>query len=714
MSAVRERWWVLGFAALLASPACSPSPDEDGPPARDCRGIIWAQPERPGESLRVVGSWDQWQAPGRAMAAQDGGWQALALELPPGEYGYLIVEAGAGRVDEHNPLTRFRAGDELEVSHLEIEDCAGPAVEIDELALDAGGALSVRAQFLTAASGEALAPASVAGDLQVDAADPSTGTIELSTAGLSRGRHSLELRAEDLAGQQASAQLSVFVDPAAPSWSDAILYQVVTDRFRGPGGAWLEPPPNPGARAGGSLGGVQAALEDGYFESLGVTALWISPVYQNPEEARLGTDGRLYEGYHGYWVEDSRKVDDRIGGEAALRELIAAAHERGVAVILDVIPNHVYETNPVFAARREQGWFNEHPSECVCGTPSCPWAGNMQDCWFAPYLPDLRVEHPEAMRFAVDEIAWWVEEYEVDGVRIDAVPMMPRAASRRIAARLRALSSPGDDRLTLGEVFTGPGVAGIDSLRYYLGPQGLDSVFDFPFMWALRALLAGDGGGFVSFDATLDEIDARLDGSGAVLGRMLGNHDTARLLSALVGDGGGDPWEQPASQPQSGEALELHSLALTLQLTLPGMPVIYYGDELGLAGGGDPDSRRVMPDPATLSPQRQELLARARRLGALRRCSPALRSSARHSLHTSADSYAYARTSEDGAIALVLLSRADEPRALSLPGGSVPEGRYRDVLGGGTLDLHAGASVELPPRTAMVLLPEDDPCVPLP
>lgn len=687
---------------------------------RDCTAVIWAWPSHAGASVQIVGSWDDWASPGSSMLARDDGWRVLGLDLPAGEYGYLVVDGGAAQLDEHNPLTSFRLSDAREVSRLEVQDCELPALRItpEQIDVDAAG-LVISALFEAVDADARLDPSSVEADLRLDAATPANGTIELSSPALARGRHSFELRARDEAGRAAEARISVFVDPVAPSWADAVIYQVMIDRFYADAdgadsGLALDPPPTPGSRAGGTLGGVQAALESGYFEALGVSALWLSPVYVNPIEPRLGTDGRLYEGYHGYWVADSRGVEPRIGGEQALRSLIESAHARGIAVILDVVPNHVYETHEIVASGHAQGWFNEHPSECVCGTASCPWATYMQDCWFAPYLPDLRLEHPDAMNFAVGELAWWLDNYEIDGLRVDAVPMMPRAASRRIVDMVHQRTTPGVDRLVLGEVFTGAGTPGVAGLRHYLGPGGLDSVFDFPLMWALRDVLASDSAGFTSLDALLEHIDKEL-GSEVVLARMLGNHDVERFVSTVVGDAHGDPWDQPASQPEGeGEleaaALDRVALALTVQMTLPGMPVIYYGDEIALAGGDDPDNRRVMPALSSLSPGRLALLEHARTLGQLRRCSPALRSSVRQTLHVSEDTYAYARVAEDGHVALVLVSRADEPRVIPIPGTSFISGPFEDALGGGTFELGSGAEVELGPRSAMVLVPTDDPC----
>jgi glycosidase len=696
---------VLGWVLV----GCSVT--DPAPPQRECSVVIWARASQGGSVPKLVGSWNDWATPGLELHATDDGWYAVRVEPPPGEHGYLIVDGGVARLDEHNPLTTFRPSDDREVSRLWIDDCAQPELRIEEVRVE-GSQVFVAARFL--AVDAALDPNSIDSELSLDHASPDDGTIELSSGTLARGRHSYGIEAHDEIGRVAASKVSVFVDPIAPSWRDAIVYQVMIDRFRADDGLALAQPLTPASRAGGTLGGVQAMLESGYFEALGVSALWLSPVYANPDEPREGTDGRLYESYHGYWVARDREVDERIGGEPALRSLIAAAHARGIAVILDVVPNHVYETHEIVAAHLDDGWFNEHPSECVCGTSSCPWAGFMQNCWFAPYLPDLRLEHPDAMTYAVGELAWWLDNFELDGLRIDAVPMMPRAASLRIAHEVRRHSAPGRDRLLLGEVFTGAGPAGVAGLRSYLGPDGLDSVFDFPTMWSIRDVLANGTAGFTTFDALLDHIDAELAGSGAVLGRMLGNHDVVRFTTAVFGDAHGDPWLSPATQPEGDTpdelaVLERVSLALTLQLTLPGMPVIYYGDELALAGADDPDNRRVMPDLASLSPARQALLERARILGQLRRCSSALRSAERETLHVGEDTYAYARIADDGAAAVVLLSRADEPRTIALP-GTVLQGPVRDALSGATFELGAGTNIEIEPRAAMVLLHEDDAC----
>ena len=682
-------------------------------PRRDCSVVVWAKPERAGAALEVIGAFNRWYVPGIPLApsAEDPAWQFVRLELPPGEYGYLILEDGEHRVDPYNPLTTFwREQGDLEVSLLRVADCSRPAISIEASEATAAGAMTVVGRFEAASDGAPLARAearTLAGEAVATEIDPADGAIRIARAGLGRGKHTIEIVGTDAEGRQATGWVSGWVQPAAATWGEGLLYQVMIDRFRGDGGASLAPPPNPGARAGGTLDGVLAELEAGTFEQLGVTGLWLSPVYTNPLEAREGRgDGHMYEGYHGYWPLDPRTVEPRIGGEAALRAVIAAAHARGIRVIFDLVPNHVYEASERYTSSPPDQWNMSDPP-CVCGLDGCDWGRHIQTCWFTDYLPDLRMQHPDSLRWAYEDAIWWSREFDADGLRIDAVPMMPRAATRRIAAELREGVAPRGLQFLLGEVYTGPGAWGVEAIRYYLGPDGLDSVFDFPLMWAIRAAVARESSGFAEVEDMLAQIDRATAGSGAVLGQILGNHDTTRFFSEAHGDASGDPWAAPAEQAADPQAFARQRTALTLLLTLPGLPVIYYGDEIGLAGGNDPDNRRVLPAWDALTPEQAATRAVVRRLGTLRACLPALRTGVRAAVLVADDLYVYTR---GGDAALVLLSSSASAREVAVP-GVLTSGEHVDVLTGEVFMFTAdGARVGLGPRQPRVLVRADSGC----
>jgi glycosidase len=699
--------WIFALAALALG--CGGVE----PPRRDCATVIWGKPLTAGNELRVEGSWDGW-AESQPLEERGDGWHLLPLDLAPGEYGYRIVEAGKPRLDPYNALTTFR-GDE-EVSLAIAADCSAPALRVDEVAARGDG-VTLRGTFLATPDGGLLDPASLRAELPdgttlaVSGTSADSGTFTFEGAGLLRGKHTITLTAEDVDGKAAGpARAVAWINPAQASWHGGLMYHLMIDRFRGDGGATLSPPKTPGSRAGGTLDGVRAEIERGTFDDLGVTAIWLSPVYTNPIELREGRDGRLYESYHGYWPAEPREVEPRIGGEEALRALIAEAHRHGIRVIFDVVPNHVYETSPRYLENRNRGWFNDGPNQCVCGTPGCGWGEKLSTCWFASYMPDVRFQSPQAMRAQVSDVVWWANEFDADGVRIDAVPMMPRAATRRMVDALRD-SRAGDEALfSIGEVYTGPGPRGIDEIRFFLGPYALDAAFDFPLMWATRDVFAADRASFTAIESSIVQTDAAIHGSGAVLGRMLDNHDTSRFISEAAGGAWNDPWTNPPPQPSDPEAYARTRMALAFILTLPGLPVIYHGDELALAGAGDPDSRRVMPDPSAVTPAQEEVRALVGRLGKLRRCSAALQRGEREPIVVGPDIYAYRRDAGDGDPVLVFFSKAKTAVSIPVPSGAASPGAYVDVVTGESIEIAAGGAVALEALSFRVLLPAGSPC----
>jgi glycosidase len=688
------------LVVLACAVACTPA--DDALPPGTCAAAIWTIPARGGTTPEVIGEWSAWTDT-ESMRRFDDAWWVAELALPPGEYGYLVVEEGEAHLDAHNGLGGWRESDEVEVSWLVVDDCEVPRIEVarDE---------RLRAVLHPAGVDVAAIEVEVDGDARPELAVANGETeIDLDVSASTRGRHVVELVARDEDGARGPvANAVLWQDPVAATDADAIVYHVMLDRFRGDGGEPLAPPPNPGGRAGGTLDGVRAELERGTFDAFGVSTLWLSPVYVNPIEARPGRDDdHLYEGYHGYWPVDTRRVDDRLGGDAALDAVVATAHERGIRVVLDLVPNHYDETNPRVPGN--DAWFNVRDPVCVCGAPDCPWSTEIETCWFTPYLPDVRLQHRDALGEAIADALWLHERFEVDGFRVDAVPMMPRAATRRIYHAVRRALAPADETLLLGEVFTGPGDGGIAALRYHVGPDGLDSVFDFPTMWALRDVLTARAG-WDALVAVLEAEDDALDGSGVVLARMLGNHDTTRIASAITGDEDRDPWTDPPPDDVDADALSRVRLGFAIVMTLPGMPILYYGDELGLAGARDPDSRRVMPDPAATGADALALQSDVARLGTLRRCMPTLRRGAWRSLGATADHVAFVRELEGDAPVLVVASTADGATTLTVP-AAVPVGWYKDAMSDARVQIGAsGADIDLPPVGVRVLVPEDHPC----
>ncbi|MBK8252883.1 MAG: hypothetical protein IPK82_09465 [Polyangiaceae bacterium] len=703
-------WFSCTIVIAGLSGGCAP-PSE--PPQRDCAFTAWAKSK---ERLpTITGDFLGWEKPGAVMGHYGDDWHSFTMPLAPGEYGYLITDDEGTHVDRYNAQRTYYG--ETEVSLARGIECNVPLVEITSVEAEKNGSVTVTGQFYSIGNvdggGElfSVEATSKSGALTTAEVSPDTGTFVLKGSGFGRGKHRFEIVAKDNAGRTAEAPLTqAWVDPVSDNWNEGILYQVVVDRFRADDGGALADPQTPGLRAGGTLNGVRAALEEGYFDKLGVSAIWLSPVYENAAGLLEGRDGEMYEAFHGYWVLKSREVEALIGGRDALNALIDAAHARGIKVLFDFVPNHVYEGNERYVAHQNDGWFNNGPNTCVCGIdPGCDWGSRILDCWFAPYLPDVRWQSSAATTETLNDLRYWMTEFNADGIRIDAVPMMPRQATRRMAEVLRSEYAPKDSMFSIGEVFTGPGSEGTAAIKYFLGPDGIHGAFDFPLAWIIRSVIGLEWGGFYDIENTLLHTEDEMRGSGSVLGLMVDNHDMARFVSEATGNGGSNAWFNPAPQPTDNVPYEKLKLALSLVMTLPGLPVLYYGTEVGLAGGTDPDNRRVLPGETALSASQESVLATLRRLGSVRACSSALKRGDRKAFLVAEHRYGFVRNAPDES-AIVLLSNESETAQIVPPLEAVPKGAYVDVFSGETFEVGAGAPISLPARSFRILLPENSPC----
>lgn len=738
---------VLGTMLPFGVAGC-PAAHDDAPAdpgVRTCGLDIWYHATSAQAQVEVVGSWSDFSRPGTFVpATRADGWRALHLDLADGQYRYAIVDDGVWRADPLVPTTAWQ--DQNEVSWVDVPNCGAPLLTVSGVDADAAGRAVVHLTFTGAhADGHELAPQSIAvythegATITPDAilANPQSRTIDVTLSGLGRGKSVYTVTAKDVTGRiTAPARASVWIGAHAAR-EDVAIYQVMIDRFRGNDGA-LAAPDEPAGRAGGTLRGVQNALEHGDFEAMGINTLWLSPVYRNPSGYFAGGAGKLFSGYHGYWPIDTRAVDPGLGSDADLDALIHSAHARGISVLLDVVPNHVHNEHPYWTGRASDLDFNKPDGTCVCGTSSCPWSTYIEQCWFASYLPDLNTRHEDVLAKVTDDVLYWLDRFELDGLRIDAVPMMPRSTTRRIAALSRAaFAHPGHSLYLVGETFTDEG--GYDAIRYNLGPMGLDGQFHFPLMWAIRGSIASGTAPLSDIDRAIQEGQAAFQGSGAVMATIIGNHDVTRFASESDGTAGGDGFE-PAPMPTDPVVFEKQKLALGLLFALPGAPVIYYGDEVALPGRSDPDSRRVMPGDDALTDAARAVRDFVRRAGKVRACSSLLRRGSYLPIAADAETLIFARQSAsndatDGSSAsgsadanpapngsppaLVVVTRKPATAGSTSPAQTVrfdkavvPPGRYLDAIDGSALSVDEDGltSLTLPPFSLRIFLPEGDPC----
>jgi len=475
-----------------------------------------------------------------------------------------------------------------------------------------------------------------------------------------------------------------------PAWvRDAVFYQIFPDRFaksrRVPKPSNLErwnSLPTVNGYKGGDLMGVVEKLD--YLEELGVNALYLNPIFQSASN-------------HRYHTHDYYRVDPMLGGDKALRTLLDEAHARGMKVVLDGVFNHASRGFFQFSDILENGersayldWFR------VRRFPLNAYGGGDigYDAWWnLPALPEFNTDTRAVREFLWGIGSYWLEQ-GIDGWRLDVPSEIDDDSFWREFRRRCRMVNP--ECYLVGEIWE-------EAHRWLQGDQ-FDAVMNYPF--ARTAL------GFVASRLNDEEIAksgyheiVKLNAEAfgrevqALLTRypreitevqfnLLGSHDTPRVLTLLGGD---------------EEALRL---ALLLLFTFPGTPCLYYGDEIGMRGAHDPGCRRGMP----WSPGRwnQDLRRYIRRLIALRKRHPALRTGGFDTLHAVGELFVFSRRDEEATL-IVLLNSGGPRRDLALPleleQTREMGGRYRDALGDTGAEVRGGRLMveALSERTGLLL-----------
>ena len=471
-----------------------------------------------------------------------------------------------------------------------------------------------------------------------------------------------------------------------------VIYLIMPDRFANGDPTNDEPAEAPGshdrakprAYHGGDLRGIQNHLQ--YLKELGVTTLWLTPIAKNGAA----------QDYHGYGAVDLYAVDPHLGSLKDYQELVGAAHKAGMKIFFDVVPNHVGPLNPWVANPPLPDWFHgtlQHhldsfsplkgtfygkpggqaitndPLETLIDPHAPAWMKqNLTEGWFFGVLPDLNTENPAVEEYLLQNSIWWAEVSGLDGYRVDTFPYVGRKFWAYWHAGLRRIYS---NLTTIGEVFhPDPSVTSffVGGVRRYDGiDSGLSTVFDFPMFFTLRDVLLRNAP--TSRIADVLRHDA-LYVHPELLVPFFANHDVARFASA------------------EGSSATKLKLAFGLTLMLRGIPEIYYGDEIGMPGSGDPENRHDFPggwigdsnDAFTKSGrtrEQQEIFSYVQALLHTRREHPALRGGQLWHLASDETAYVFLRESEERVA--VAFNNADRARELRIPLNGTPIQKTSDV-----------------------------------
>lgn len=426
-------------------------------------------------------------------------------------------------------------------------------------------------------------------------------------------------------------------DFTTPDWAKgATIYQVFPDRFCKAGKcdltgklepysvhrSWYEEVqwrPTPDGQVlnndfyGGNFRGITEKMD--YIASLGTTILYLNPISKSFSS-------------HRYDTGDYKTPDPMLGTEEDFRCLCDAAHARGIHVILDGVYSHTGANSLYFnreGAFDSLGAYNSQESPYAGWYTFYHWPDQYHTWWNFDTLPTVNKMDPSFLEYIItgedSVVAHWLR-LGADGFRLDVADELP---DEFIALLRRRIKQIKPDALLMGEVWEdASNKMAYGRRRSYFTGGELDSVMNYPFRTAIINYVRGIDGGKGLKDTVMTIVENYPPQVVSCNMNLLGTHDTARILTALVDDFDGSREEKAKrrlSRNQLDVAWERLLLASFLQYTLPGSPSLYYGDEAGMEGYRDPFNRRPYP----WGRENQELLDHFRRLGRLRRDHEVLR-----------------------------------------------------------------------------------------
>ena len=379
------------------------------------------------------------------------------------------------------------------------------------------------------------------------------------------------------------------------------------------------------------------------------------------------TNGVASTDYHGYGAVNFYGVEEHFGDMTKLRELVSAAHASGLKLIQDQVANHTGPYHPWVQNPPTPTWFNGSAENHLDNSwqtwtiaerdPPQDKLKSTLEGWFINVLPDLNQNDPETATYLIQNSLWWIGMTGLDAVRQDTLPYVPRTywaqwttALKKEYPHLTILGEMFDSNPQLVAFFQGgrKQFDGVDS--------GIETLFDFPLHYALRDVFAKRQP-MTKLAQTLAADTNYVDARNLVT--FLGLHDTARFMS------------------EPGATVEGLELAFTYLLTTRGTPMIYYGDEIAMRGGGDPDNRRDFPggwaedkrnafEPSGRTEEENRVHTHVKQLLALRRELEPLRRGSLVQLNSTNDLCAFARITADSSV-IVAFNNSSQEQSITIP-----------------------------------------------
>lgn len=373
-------------------------------------------------------------------------------------------------------------------------------------------------------------------------------------------------------------------------WHSSVIYDLMIDRFAN-GDATndntISDPniPSNSHYAGGDIKGITQKIQEGYFSSLGINTLLLSPITQNPEDAWAEPSNTAIKqsGYHGRWPITSATVDYRLGTAADVEEMLRIAHKNGLSVLLDYVAGYVHQQHAVYQKHSE--WMTpQYTSDSTASSLSPPWRDT--------FLPSLDLERQKVADFMVDSLLHWITVYDFDGFRYANSTLIPSIFWRTLNKRIDQIGA--EKKKYIYQIGTTHSSLSLQNIGSGLLDGEVDNQLH---TTALSVLVTGDKP--MTSLVTALENSLNTFGSHHLMGNITSGSTTPRIMHYAFSIP-----SIPTAQPEDGlraaiadvDSLAYRKLALfnAFNLTIPGIPILYYGDEIGLTGAKTPDNHKKM------------------------------------------------------------------------------------------------------------------------
>jgi glycosidase len=584
------------------------------------------------KTVEIAGDINNWQPVQTPLKLADGKWTTELL-INPGRYAYLIVADGKWMLDPNasdstsngsggfNSVLKISAGnlDKAPILHTEKHEASTITI---------GAENGVKEYFVMwdnyrlPAEMLKLEGNRVSITLPKEAAEAELSTVRVWAYNENGSSNDLYIPLVKGSVPLQTSQLD------RTDFHKSVLYFMMVDRFNN--GDKGNDYPVDDARIdfkanyqGGDLAGITQKIKDGYFKKLGINTLWVSPIVQNPQGAwqEYPKPRRWFSGYHGYWPVLETKVDTRFGTDAVLEELVTTAHANNMNVVMDFVSNHIHKENPLY--KQHPDWFNSmYLADSTVNIRI--WDAQRLTTWFDDFMPDINYDKPEAVDVFSDSAVYWLKKFKIDGFRHDATKHVSETFWRALTKKIKQEVIKGENRnvYQIGETF-----GSRELIASYIGSGMLDAQFDFNLYFDSRPVFASETESFEKVAESLNE-SAMYYGSHSLMGNITGNHDMPRFLYYAGGSQRPGEDEKEAGWSREIKVEDPRGYARLKMLnafimSIPGIPIVYYGDEIGMPGANDPDNRRMMRFEG-LSAEEESVKVITSKLGNLRNNSMAL------------------------------------------------------------------------------------------